>query len=46
MDDEELKPPARPVWVVRLVLVFAILVVLAIALMIFFPGQHGPWRHM
>lgn len=46
MGEKELKPPARPAWVIWLGIVVAVAVVAAIALMILIPGQHGPGRHM
>lgn len=46
MDEQELKPPARPGWVIWLAVAIAVLVVLAIAMMVLMPGQHGPGRHM
>jgi hypothetical protein len=46
MDEQELRPPARPAWVIRLAIVVAILIVTAIIVMILFPGQHGPGRHL
>ena len=44
--DEQLKPPARPAWVIWMAIVVAVLVLAAIALMVLLPGQHGPGRHM
>ena len=46
MDEQELKPPARPVWVIWLAIMVVVLVLTAIALMVLLPGQHGPGRHM
>jgi len=45
MDEKELKPPARPAWVIWLAIVVAVLIVTGITLMVLFPGQHGPGRH-
>jgi hypothetical protein len=45
VDEHDLKPPARPAWVVWLVIAAAVLVVTAIALMVLFSGQHSPGRH-
>lgn len=46
MGEQELKPPARPAWVVWMAVVAVVLVVVAIAVMVFVPGEHGPGRHM
>ena len=46
MDENELKPPARPAWVIWLAVVVVVLVLTALALMVLVPGQHGPGRHM
>ncbi len=46
MDEQELKPPARPAWVIWMAIVVAVLILAAIALMVLLPGQHGPGRHM
>ena len=43
---EQLKPPARPAWVIWMAIVVAVLILAAIALMVLLPGQHGPGRHM
>ena len=46
MDDQEVKPPARPAWVVWMAIVMVALVLAAIAVMVLLPGEHGPGRHM
>ena len=46
MDEQELKPPTRPAWVIWFAIAVAVLVLAAIALMILLPGEHGPGRHM
>jgi len=46
MNEGELKPPARPAWVIWLAIVVAVLVIASIALMVLLPGQHGPGRHL
>lgn len=46
MDEQELKPPARPAWVIWLASVVVVLVITGIALMLLIPGEHGPGRHM
>ena len=46
MNKRELNPQARPTWVMWLVAAVAVLVVIALAMMLFGPGQHGPGRHM
>ena len=45
MDEQELKPPARPGWEIWLGILVVVLGVTAIALMVLAPGQHGPGRH-
>jgi hypothetical protein len=46
MDEHEMRPPARPAWVIWLAIVVAILIVTGIVLMVLVPGQHGPGRHL
>jgi len=46
MDEQELKPPARPAWLIWLAIAVAVLVITGIALMVLMPGQHGPGRHL
>ena len=46
MDEQEMRPPARPAWVIWLAVVVAALIVAGIALMVLLPGQHGPGRHL
>jgi preprotein translocase subunit Sec61beta len=46
MDEQELKPPTRPAWVIWLAIVVAVLVITGIALTVLLPGQHGPGRHL
>ena len=41
MDERDVKPPARPAWLIWLGIVVAILVLTAVALMFLVPGQHG-----
>ena len=45
MDEQELKPRARPAWVIWMAIAVVVLALAAIALMVLLPGQHGPGRH-
>ena len=46
MGDQELEPAARPAWVVWMAIAAIAFLLVAITVMIFVPGEHGPGRHM
>ena len=46
MDRSQEQPPPRPGWVRWSIVVVALLALVALVLVLFLPGEHGPGRHM